>query len=53
MFLANNQPLSKIFMEFSIAEPKKNKNDQAMGNSELRLKINFKLFLYHNIVEVE
>ena len=23
MFLANNQPLSKIFMEFSIAEPKK------------------------------
>ena len=36
MFLANNKPLSKIYAKFPIAEPKKNKNDQVMGNSELK-----------------
>ena len=56
MFLANNKPLSKIYAKFSIAErkkKKKNKNDQVMGNSELKLKIYFKVFSYHNMPEVE
>ena len=56
MFLANNKPLSKIYAKFSIAERKKknkNKNDQVMGNSELKLKIYFKVFSYHNMPEVE
>ena len=89
MFLANIKPLSKIYAVFSIAEPKKNKNDQVMGNSQLKsfqgiyqafvknifgifyyrtgkkkngqvmgnseltLKIHFKLFSNHNMLEVE
>ena len=53
MFLANNKPLSKIYAKFPIAEPKKNKNDQEMGNSKLKSKINFKVFSYHNMREVE
>ena len=43
MFLANIKPFSKTYAEFSIAEPKKNNNDQVMGNSELKLKIHFKV----------
>ena len=54
MFLAN-KPLSKIYANFFIAEPK-NKYDQVMGNSELRLKIHsvhFKVFSCHDMPEVE
>ena len=31
----------------------KNENDQVMGNSELELKIHFKVFSYHKMPEVE
>ena len=34
-------------------QKKKKKNDQVMGNSELTLKIHFKVFSYHNMSEVE
>ena len=45
MFLGNIKPLSKIYTEFPIAEPKKTKKtDQVMEKSELKLKIHFKVF---------
>ena len=53
MLLANIKPLSKIYAEFSLSRTNKNKNDQVMGNSELKLKIHFKVFSYHIIPEVE
>ena len=44
MFLANMKSLPKVYAGFSIAEPKKNKNDQVRGNSELKLKTHFKVY---------
>ena len=52
MFLANSKPLSKKYAKFSIPEPK-NKNDQVMGNSGLKLKKHFKVFAYHNRPELD
>ena len=36
-----------------LLQNQKNKNDQVMRNSELKLKIYFKVFSYHNMPEVE
>ena len=36
-----------------LLQNQKNKNDQVMGNSELKLKIYFKVFLYSNLPEVQ
>ena len=41
MVLANNKLLSKTNSELSVSEPKKNKNNQVMGNSELKSKKSF------------
>ena len=38
---------------FLLQNRKKNKNDQVMENSELTLKIHFKVFSYHNMPEVD
>ena len=52
MFVANSKPLWKKYTEFSIPEPK-NKNYQVMGNSGLKLKKHFKVFSYHNTLELD
>ena len=48
MFMANIKSLSKHMRNFLLHNQKKKKkrkkNDQVMGNSELKLKIHFKVF---------
>ena len=52
MFLQTSKPCQKQLPNFPL-QNQENKNDQVMENSELKLKIHFRVFSCHNMPEVE